>query len=82
MVCVATGYPLPRVTLKKEYRSQTTEIASSIRNVSHSVQKMKPSDAGRYICIAHNVADTVTKEVLVTVKCKLFVYFCVWCIFC
>ena len=75
MVCAATGYPLPRVTLKKEHKSQTTEIRSSFQNVSYSIQKVKASDAGKYICIAHNIADTVTKEVLVTIKCKLFVYF-------
>ena len=77
MVCAATGYPRPRVTLKKEHKSQTTEIQSSFQNISYSVPKVKASDAGKYICIAQNIADTVTKEVLVTIKCKLFVYFCV-----
>ena len=81
MVCAATGYPLPRVTLKKEHKSQTTEIRSSFQNISYSVENVKASDAGKYICIAHNIADTVTKEVLVTIKCKLFVFTFVCCVF-
>ena len=75
MLCAARGYPMPLVTLKKEYRSQLTEIASSFQNVTYSIKDLKPSDSGRYICIAYNVADTVTKEVLVTIKSgKLFAY--------
>ena len=81
MLCAARGYPVPLVTLKKEYRSQLTEIARSFQNVTYSVHKLKPSDAGRYICIAHNVAATVTKDVIVTNKDgKLFAYV-VWDVF-
>ena len=72
MACAARGYPDPRVTIKKETSTVPITLTSGLLNATFSVAQLKASDSGKYICIAENVASVMRKEVVVTVKCKLF----------
>ena len=74
MVCAATGYPSPTVTIKKQSKSETVNLKSAPQQASYSIDSLQPSHNGKYICIAKNIAGDVEKDVLVEVKCKFAVF--------
>jgi len=77
MVCAATGYPSPTVTIKKQSKSETVNLKSAPQQASYSIDSLQPSHNGKYICIAKNIAGDVEKDVLVEVKYKPIVTFTV-----
>ena len=74
MVCAATGSPPPTVTIKRQLNSKTVVLKIASQRVTYSIASPQPSDNGRYMCIAKNIAGDVEKDVLVEVKCKLTVF--------
>ena len=74
LICSANGFPSPRVYLKKEVSSKVDEIENSLENITYSISNIQPSDAGKFICLAENIAGSVKKEETVTVSCKF--HFC------
>ena len=76
LICSAYGFPSPRLYLKKEVSSKVDEIVNSLENITYSVSNIQPSDAGKFICLAENIAGRVKKEETVTVSCKF--NFCVF----
>ena len=70
LICNANGFPSPRVYLKKEISSKVDEIENSLENITYSISNIQPSDAGKFICLAENIAGRVKKEEIVTVSCK------------
>ena len=74
MVCAATGSPPPIVTVKRQLSSETVILKNATQRVVYSIANPQPSDNGKYVCIAKNIAGDVEKDVLVEVKCKLTVF--------
>ena len=76
LVCSADGFPSPRLYLKKAVNSKVHEIVNSLKNITYSIPNIQPSDGGKFICLAENIAGKVKKEETVTVSCKF--HFCVF----
>lgn len=75
LMCSANGFPSPRVYLKKEVNSKVDDIENALENITYSISNIQPSDAGKFVCIAENIAGKVQKEETVTVSCKFhFLY--------
>ena len=80
MVCAATGVPPPLVTLEKQSSSRTVTLKSATERARLTIDNLRVSDNGKYVCIAKNIAGDVEKAVLVEVKCKLaFLMSCIYC---
>ena len=66
---VARGVPTPDIIWKKDSKNlRSKPISQKISVVKLS--NVKPADAGRYVCMARNIAGTHSSDVILTVKCK------------
>ena len=69
LVCVATGYPLPRVTWSKAGKPVGIKENATIVN-------SKKDDAGTYMCTATNgVKEAKSVTIIVRILCKFILTF-------